>query len=66
MNAELSSKRCLMCGQPIKAEARRICFDCKRPIELHDKWMWAERHGIATCVHRHCDAPTSYTGKAAE
>jgi hypothetical protein len=59
-------KRCLMCGQPIKTEARRVCFDCKLPIQLHDKWMWAERNSIPTCVHRHCDVPTSYTGRAGE
>jgi hypothetical protein len=53
-------KRCLMCGNPIKAEAVRVCADCKRPIGLHDKWVWAERHGLSTCVHRHCDYPESY------
>lgn len=66
MNAAASPKRCLMCGQPIAAEARRVCFDCKQPIALHDKWMWAERHDIPTCVHRHCDQPTSYTGRPDE
>lgn len=58
-------KRCLMCGHPIKVEARRVCFDCRSPIGNHHKWMWVERAGVPTCVHRHCDEPTSYDGKSA-
>lgn len=57
------ARRCLMCKQEIEPEGRvRECFDCKRSIKLHDKWTWARRHGILTCVHRNCDDPTSYIG----
>lgn len=59
-------KRCLMCNQPIKAEAKRVCCDCRQPIEPHHKWIWVERHGISTCVHRHCDFPGSYTRPESE
>jgi hypothetical protein len=55
-------KRCPHCQQPIPEAARlvRSCFDCKQPIRRHDKWTWAERGGVLTCVHRHCDNPDSY------
>lgn len=50
-----AAKLCLMCGSPIKARVRRLCFDCKKPIGRTDKWRWVERYGIATCVHRQCE-----------
>lgn len=56
------TERCPHCAQIIPAPKPkgRICFDCKGSIRLHDKWTWAERTGVLTCVHRHCDNPDSY------
>ncbi len=54
--------RCPHCGQTIQPPKPkgRSCFDCKTPIGLHHKWIWAERNGVQTSVHRHCDNPESY------
>jgi hypothetical protein len=59
--------RCPHCHQPMpqpKPKGRQ-CFDCKGPIGRHDKWTWAERNDVLTCVHRHCDNPESYHPKGA-
>lgn len=61
-------RRCPHCQQqmPEPAKLVRACRDCGQPIRRHDKWTWAERGGVLTCVHRHCDNPQSYHPKGAE
>lgn len=54
-------ERCPTCHQPIPVKPMRICYDCKKAIHQHHKWTWQEREKVLTCVHRHCDNPTSYT-----
>ncbi|MDR7232809.1 hypothetical protein J2X45_003919 [Caulobacter sp. BE264] len=50
---------------PAEAPRRpvRACFDCNRPIAARDKWTLAQRGGVLTTVHRHCDNPSSYYAK---
>jgi hypothetical protein len=51
---------------PKPAKRVRTCFDCKKPITRHAKWTWADRGGVLTCVHRHCENPESYNPRGAD
>lgn len=57
---------CPTCKQPIPVTGpKRICADCQRPIERHDKFHFRTVAGKSTVVHRHCDNPESYEPKDA-
>lgn len=58
----MKPSRCPHCHQPMPTPAKvvRTCFDCRQPVGRHHKWTWAQRDGVLTLVHRHCDNPTSY------
>lgn len=44
----------------------RSCADCGQAIGQHGKWKLAQRGGVLTPVHRHCDNPDSHFPKGAE
>lgn len=50
---------------PVEAPSRasRVCFDCGRAIAAGHKWALAQRGGVITTVHKHCDNPSSYYAK---
>lgn len=52
------SVQCPTCGQPWPETPGRVCFACKKPIGIHDRW-----HILGSVVqHRDCADPT--LGKA--
>jgi len=44
----------------------RTCFDCSQQIGQHGKWTLAQRGGVLTTVHRHCDNPNSRYARDAQ
>lgn len=57
----MTIERCPSCKQPLpgaKPGPRRVCYDCKVPIDRHHKWTLQEREGIQTMIHRVCAHPT--------
>ncbi len=55
-------KICDKCGQPekpfqLQPSGRRICAECFRPVQRHDKWFT----GVDGRVHhRDCKKPSGY------
>jgi len=44
----------------VQRRPARVCFDCGRTMGQGTKWTLAQRTGVLTPVHRHCDNPNSY------
>ena len=48
------SVNCPTCGQPWSGAKGRICFTCKKPMSINDKW-----HIVGSTIqHKSCSNPT--------